>query len=292
MPDESEKIARLESEAKDHLRVEHDLSGLVERLRREARAREEVIARQLERIAADEKELDDLRAVREALTPPDLGTWPGLDLAAAFLPASGGVSGDFYLVAEGPEGSTTFVVGDVVGKGPVAARRAAFARTVFATAAPFSNDPAQLLSWANTALAERTADAVDFVTAACITYSPDDSVLCSAYAAHPPILRLDTGVELGGGRALPLGISDGWACSSERHRLQRGAGVLIYTDGVTEARRNGDQFGEARLTESIRRSIGFSASEVVAAITSEVEEFASSKLRDDVCVIAARTEQG
>ena len=67
--------------------------------------------------------------------------------------------------------------------------------------------------------------------------------------------------------------------------------MLIYTDGVTEARRNGDQFGEARLTESIRRSNGFSASEVVATITAEIEEFASSELRDDVCIIAARTEQ-
>jgi serine phosphatase RsbU (regulator of sigma subunit) len=48
------------------------------------------------------------------------------------------VSGDFYLVAEGPQDSTTLVIGDVVGHGLQAERRAAFVRTTFAATAPFS----------------------------------------------------------------------------------------------------------------------------------------------------------
>jgi serine phosphatase RsbU (regulator of sigma subunit) len=59
-----------------------------------------------------------LRAIRDALTPPELPQRPGLELAAAFLPAAAEkVSGDFYLVAEGPQDSTVLVVGDVVGHG-------------------------------------------------------------------------------------------------------------------------------------------------------------------------------
>ena len=55
-----------------------------------------------ERLAATEHELEDLRAIRDALTPPELPRRPGLELAAAFLPAiAEQVSGDFYLVAEG-----------------------------------------------------------------------------------------------------------------------------------------------------------------------------------------------
>jgi serine phosphatase RsbU (regulator of sigma subunit) len=93
----------------------------------------------------DEHELQDLRAIRDALTPPELPRRPGLELAAAFLPAiAEQVSGDFYLVAEGPQDSTVLVVGDVVGHGRQAAPRAAFIRTTFAATAPFSDDPCRL----------------------------------------------------------------------------------------------------------------------------------------------------
>ena len=129
--------------------------ALIARLRREAAIRDDELAALHERLDAAEHELEDLRAIRDALTPPELPNRPGLELAAAFLPASAEqVSGDFYLVAEGPQESTVLVVGDVVGHGLQAARRAAFVRTTFAATAPFSDDPARLLSWANSAVVE------------------------------------------------------------------------------------------------------------------------------------------
>jgi serine phosphatase RsbU (regulator of sigma subunit) len=110
---------------------------LIERLRREAVVQAEDFATLTERLAAAENELEDLRAVRDALTPPQLPERPGLDLAAAFVPASAAqVSGDFYLVAEGPQESTVLVIGDVVGHGLQAGKRAAFVRTAFAATAP------------------------------------------------------------------------------------------------------------------------------------------------------------
>jgi serine phosphatase RsbU (regulator of sigma subunit) len=119
------ELAQLGAEAGELHRRELDLSALVGRLQREARVHEDVIARLVERLAADELELNDLRAVRNALTPPELASRPGVDLAASFLPATEGVSGDFYLVADGPHEATALVVGDVVGKGLEGARRAA-----------------------------------------------------------------------------------------------------------------------------------------------------------------------
>ena len=87
------------------------------------------------------------------------------------------------------------VVGDVVGHGLQAARRAAFVRTTFAATAPFSDDPCRLLSWANTALIERAGTSTDFVTAACVTYLPGEQLLRWAYAGHPPAVSLDDGRE-------------------------------------------------------------------------------------------------
>ncbi len=141
------------------------------------------------RLEVAEHELQDLRAIRDALTPPDLPQRPGLELAAAFLPASAErVSGDFYLVAEGPQDCTVLVVGDVVGHGLRAGRRAAFVRTSFVATAR----SCRLLSWANTALIERAGTSGDFVTAACVTYLPNEQLLRWAYAGHPPGSRWTT----------------------------------------------------------------------------------------------------
>ena len=180
---------------------------LIARLRSEAGVREDDLADLRRQLGAAEHELEDLRAVRDALTPPELPERPGIDLAAAFLPAAERVSGDFYLVAEGPQNATILVVGDVVGHGLTAARRAAFTRTTFAATAPYSDDPCRLLSWANVALLERAGASFDYVTAACVTYHPGEQRLRWAYAGHPPALWLDDPSELAAPRqGTPLGI--------------------------------------------------------------------------------------
>ena len=136
------------------------------------------------------------------------------------------------------------VVGDVVGHGLQAARRAAFVRTTFAATAPFSDDPARLLSWANSALVERAGAGDEFVTAACVTYLPSEQRLRWAYAGHPPALWLDDGVELAApGGGIPLGVRADPGCVEGSRQGVAGRGVLLYTDGLTEARRDGDLFG-------------------------------------------------
>jgi serine phosphatase RsbU (regulator of sigma subunit) len=288
----SSERAQLGIEAEEHRRHERAMGALIGRLRSEAQVREDVITGQLARLAAGELELKDLRPIRDALTPPELPSRPGLDLATSFLAATEGVSGDFYLVAESPNDTTALVVGDVVGQGLEAARRAAFIRTVFATTAPFSADPTQLLSWANTALLERgEEDDVEFVTVGCVNFSPTERLLRWGYAGHPPALWLDTGEELSGGRAGPLGVSRDWRCTTAAHQLAPGTGVLLYTDGVIEARHTGELFGQSRLVETVQRLRGQRPVDVVAAVTAEVEKFAAIGLADDLCAVAARTDE-
>jgi serine phosphatase RsbU (regulator of sigma subunit) len=216
--------------------LKHRQEDLIARLREEAAVREGDLAALCERLAAAGHELEDLRAIRDALRPPELPRRPGLELDTAFLPAiAEQVSGDFHLVAEGPQDSTVLVVGDVAGHGLQAARRVAFIRTTFAATAPFSDDPCRLLSWANTALIERAGVSVEFVTAACITYLPRKQILRWAYAGHPPALWLDDGHELiapNHGTPLGLGPNPGFVEGSQRSTA--GAGVLLYTDGLTK----------------------------------------------------------
>jgi serine phosphatase RsbU (regulator of sigma subunit) len=269
---------------------EHVQDTLITRLRNEVAARDGDLAALHERLDTAEHELEDLRAIRDALTPPELPQRPGLELAAAFLPAHAEhVSGDFYLVAEGPQHSSVMVVGDVVGHGLQAGRRAAFVRTTFAATAPFSDDPCQLLSWANTALVERAGTGSDFVTAACVTYLPDEQLLRWAYAGHPPALWLDDGRELTAPRqGTPLGVLTEPGCAEGSQPLTAGAGVLIYTDGLTEARHDGRFFGLEGVATTLSGLQRPSPSEAVAVLRARVADFAYGALTDDLCLLAAR----
>jgi serine phosphatase RsbU (regulator of sigma subunit) len=294
---DEQELRRLRSEVAAQRRdihalddLEHRQEELIGRLREEAAVREGDLAALRERLQAAEHELEDLRAIRDALTPPELPQRPGLELAAAFLPAAAEqVSGDFYLVAEGPQDSTVLVVGDVVGHGLQAARRAAFVRTTFAATAPFSDDPCRLLSWANTALIERAGISDEFVTAACVTYLPSERLLRWAYAGHPPALRLDDGRELTAAtQGALLAVRADPGCVEGSQRMTAGAGVLLYTDGLTEARHDGNLFGLDGVSAALGELQNPSASEAVAVLRARVADFAYGALTDDLCLLAAR----
>lgn len=269
---------------------DHRQESLIARLRREAEVRDGDLAALRTRLESVEHELDDLRAIRDALTPPDLPQRPGLELAAAFLPATAEqVSGDFYLVAEGPQDSTVLVVGDVIGHGLQAARRAAFIRTTFAATAPFSDDPCRLLRWANSALTERAGITSEFVTAACVTYLPSEQLLRWAYAGHPAALRLADGQELPPGeQGTPLGIREDPGAVEGRRRMTAGDGVLLYTDGLTEARHEHAFLGLDAVAATLGGLHAASPAEAVAVLRTRAAEFAYGALTDDLCLLAAR----
>jgi sigma-B regulation protein RsbU (phosphoserine phosphatase) len=264
---------------------------LVARLRRDAALRDAQVSDLKARLTEVERELDDLRAIRDALTPSELPERPGVDLAAAFMPAAERVSGDFHLVAEGPQDSTVLVVGDVVGHGLHAAQRAAFVRTAFASTAPFSDDPRRLLEWANAALVDRAGTSVDFVTAACMTYLPGERLLRWAYAGHPPALRLRDGTELAApAQGVPLGLVDEPDYAESSMRAEQRSGVLLYTDGLTEARRAGELFGLGRVTAALGALGDPTPDQAVGVLCERVTEFAPGPLHDDLCLLAARID--
>ena len=269
---------------------EHSQETLIARLREEAAAREETLSELRGNLETAELELKDLRAIRDALTPPELPERPGLELASAFLPgAAEQVSGDFYLVAEGPQDSTVLVVGDVVGHGLQAARRAALVRTTFTSIAPFSDDPARLLSWANTALIERAGATSEFVTAACVTYLPGERYLRWAYAGHPRALWLDGSGELVAPRqGTPLGIDMDPGAIEGALKSEAGAGLVLYTDGLTEARHEGELFGVERVRGALGELHGTSPGDAVGLLRARVAAFTYGTLADDLCLLGVR----
>lgn len=243
------------------------------------------------RLASAERELVDLRAIRDALLSPTLAQRDGMTVAAEVIPAEPHVGGDFYYVGEGPQGTAVLAVGDVVGRGIGAARRAAFARTALASVAGFSDDPCQLLRWVNVALVERIGGSGDFVTAICLTVDPPTRRLRVASAGHHPALKLDSGTELSGARiGAALGLGAEIRCDSAETTLGGGEGVLLFTDGVIEARGPDSRFGTERLYASLGRVAGESPDQVIAALKADIDRFVASEPRDDICLLAVRVD--
>lgn len=263
--------------------VQNDVSALIHTQRS--------LERQHTRTAAD------LRAFQDALTPPALPTCPGLEMATAGAPAEFGVGGDFALVANGPGSSTVMAVGDAIGHGISAARRATFVRTAMASFAPFCDDPRELLEMTNHAIVKNAGTSSEFITATCVIYEPRKRQLRWACAGHPIPMWLDSGTPIGpiAYVSTALGILPRLGGSSGCLQLPANTGILLYTDGLTEARSADHsrgpalQFGELRVQQVLQHHAGQAPKQLVDHVVAEVRAHTRGAAADDLCLLAART---
>jgi serine phosphatase RsbU (regulator of sigma subunit) len=246
-----------------------------------------------ERLRTLEHSAEELAAIRAALAPAELPDLPDLDAAAAFVPSELGVSGDFYLLTNGPDGSTLAVVGDVVGHGPAAARLATFIRARFAAFAANTSDPAELLTLANTALAERPGRGQELVSAVCLRLRPDEDKVCWARAGHPPPLRLPGLEELpiDGGTSL-LGVEERLELENIESSLERSEGLVVYTDGATDVRRGKQMLGLEGLRGVLAPLTGLGARVIVGEVERAILAWADRPIRDDLCLVVLKPGRG
>jgi serine phosphatase RsbU (regulator of sigma subunit) len=251
------------------------------------------LARELTR---KDLELEEVHTMQEALAPASPPKRPALELATCYIPAEQGVSGDFFLVEPAAGDATVIAVGDVAGRGLEAAKRAWNVRTLLATSSELSDDPAEMLERANRALVAEAGFNSPFVTVACVLYRPDGRIDW-ALAGHDDPISLEDGTAFlgNGNRGLPLGIADRLGCETSSARLDGGSGCLLYTDGLTEARRstNGspagvELFGEDRLASLVAKLESSSPADVVERVQDEVTRFTGGELADDLCLVALR----
>jgi serine phosphatase RsbU (regulator of sigma subunit) len=245
-----------------------------------------------ERLRTLEHSAEELEAIRAALAPAELPDLPDLDAAAAFVPSELGVSGDFYLLTNGPDGSTLAVVGDVVGHGPAAARLATFIRARFAALAANTSDPAELLTLANTALAERPGRGQELVSAVCLRLHPDEDKVCWARAGHPPPLCLPGLEELpiDGGTFL-LGVEERLELENIESPLERSDGLVVYTDGATDVRQGKQMLGLEGLRGVLAPLTGLSARVIVGEVERAILAWADRPIRDDLCLVVLKPER-
>jgi sigma-B regulation protein RsbU (phosphoserine phosphatase) len=251
----------------------------------------ELIARAAEQ-EAYRREMEIAREVQAGLFPSLRPTVPGLDYDGAVKSAHevGGDSYDFLALSSG---RLALSVGDISGKGVSAALLMASLQAMLRSRAAIDgNMPDRLIADVN-ALLIRTTDRSKFATLFYGVYDSLSRTLTYVNAGHNPPLLLRAGA----GSAdrleptgMALGLSTAATFSAAECRLMSGDLLVLYTDGVTEAFNAArEEFGEARLEETVISRRRLSAAALRASILDEVAAFCGAEPQfDDMTVVVAK----
>jgi serine phosphatase RsbU (regulator of sigma subunit) len=239
--------------------------------------------------------LEASRRLQRSLLPPELPRISGLEVAAGYSPLGAGleVGGDFYDAWQVGE-RWAFAIGDVGGSGPETPALTAQVRFTLRALTVSSADPTEvvcLLDRSLSASAEAWSDEERFCTVIFGFVSVRDGTvdLDMAGGGHPPPLlrRADRHVDELPPLGSLLGLLDHSEVGECRVRLGPGDCLLFFTDGLTEARREKDQFGSERVAETLARAPQ-DAKGVVAATQQAVLSFAEGSLGDDLAILVLR----
>jgi serine phosphatase RsbU (regulator of sigma subunit)/PAS domain-containing protein len=233
-------------------------------------------------------------ALQSSLLPATLPEVPGLDLFAAYQPASEGldVSGDFYDVFRVP-GGWAITVGDVCGKGQEAAAMTAAARHAIRVLAHWNPDPVDVLARVNEVmLAGDYEDRFVTVKLAYLSWDGRRLHVRLASAGHPgpALVRPDGRVDVLSGGGLPLGLFPDADPHAEELELGEDDLLFFYSDGVTDARSPDMRYFEDSLADELAGLAGRSAAETARMVQSLVSSFSQDELRDDITILVAKVK--
>jgi serine phosphatase RsbU (regulator of sigma subunit) len=236
------------------------------------------------------------RTLQQILLPPQLPVIPGLQVAARYLAGATGteILGDFYDVFPSLRSSWGLVVGDVCGKGIPAAKSTALARHTLRGAALRQTRPSLILAGLNQALLDWPADDQRFLTAiyASVRMRVGVATVRISSAGHPLALvhRADGRVTAVGQPGTLLGLVPDPELSDTRQLLRPGDSMILFTDGVTEARSHVDRdlYGDERLCDLIGGLGDLTAAGMAAAIMKAVVAFSGGVISDDTVVLVLK----
>ena len=211
--------------------------------------------------------------LRRSLLPPELPAIDGLEIAARYLPAAEGtqVGGDFYDVFEAAPERWIAVIGDVVGKGAEAAAMMGLARYTIRTAAMSEGRPSAILETLNQAVLTQTDDE-RFCTACCVRLRPSGSAARATVSSGghplPLVLRADGSTEVVGSPGTIVGVFEDPVLVDRAVDLGLGDTLVLYTDGVTDERRD--------------------AQRIADGVVDAVVGFRTGQPKDDIAILAIK----
>lgn len=252
--------------------------------------RRRAYAEKLENERRMEQELEIAKQVQARLFPQKQPGVPGLDYAGMCVQARR-VGGDYYDFLELGNRRVALIVGDIAGKGIAGAllmaNLQANLRSQFVGAA---DETGKALQAINRLLFDNTSPSA-YATLFFADYDAATGRLTYANCGHVPglILRSDGSLERLHSNNTVIGLFENWDCSLSCAHLGRGDLLALYTDGITESSNSeGEEFGEQRLVDALRRSGTNQMDEMGASVIKSVLDFGGENQFDDLTLILAR----
>jgi chemotaxis methyl-accepting protein methylase/GAF domain-containing protein len=201
------------------------------------------------------------------------------------------VGGDFYDVFEAKKGCVAILIGDVSGHGVEAARVATLTKDVVHAFVHQFWRPSPVLRKTNELLIEKSTPG--FVTLFLGILDPNDGTLHYSSAGHPNVLLRKRSGEINvleAGSA-PLAVHPSHSWNDNQVQFELGDVLLLYTDGLTEARQGEEFFGHERLVEALRRWPEKSVDGLPETLLEEALAFSDGVLADDVALLAVERRE-
>lgn len=247
-----------------------------------------------------EEEVQMAAAVQRKIIPTEaeLPSTPCLSFGARYQ-AMANVGGDLYDVIDLGEQTYAFIIGDVSGHGIPAALIAAMAKVSFRSHSTLGRQPNQILSAVNEEMCQLIGDETYFLSAFIALLDVKDGNLRFANAGHHPALLRHPGgtveeLDIPDGQL--IGIAEDFQCSCGVATMQVSDRLVLYTDGIIEARsRNGDYYDISRLQKLLADYGDSRPSALVGSILEEVSLFSSGMQQSDdraILVIGLNALQG
>ncbi len=256
-------------------------------------AQRRALAEKLEAERRAAQELEIATQVQARLFPQASPFSRTLDYAGCCIQARQ-VGGDYYDFLSLGHDRLGLVLADISGKGIAAALLMANLQANLRSQCAIALDqPERFLESANKLFHQNTGDS-SYATLFFAEYDGVSRRLRYANCGHLAglLVRCDDTLERLESTCSVMGLFENWCCSIRELDLGAGDTLVLYTDGVTESTNDcGDEFGEQRLIEALRRHRHMSPQDLLAAVLSEVQPFSSHEQHDDITLIVARCRE-
>src|SRR5262245_13461989 len=245
-------------------------------------------------LLAIRRELEVARQIQQSILPRDFGRKgrTGGCSIAADMHAANEVGGDFYDFFMIDDDRLGVVVGDVAGKGVPAAIYMSLSRTLLRATAQLGLEAGECLRHANRTLCSEGDSGLFVTTVYVIVDTRTGAIEYSTGGHFPPYLvRANGTVEstpLAGG--MVLGIVGDAHYDSGHAMLESGDLMVLYSDGVTEAPNDAEEFfGDERLATALSTVVGADERTAITSLSTAVNAFAAGhRQSDDITLVALR----